>query len=56
MAKDAAAGCAYLHQSTYYDEKEGVYHDCIIHRDLKPDNMLVTTTYGIKLTDFGEAR
>ena len=50
MAKDAASGCHYLHQSTYYDENSGIWHECIIHRDLKPENMLVTTTYGGKTT------
>ena len=56
MAKDAAAGCSYLHSSSYYNAKEQEWLECIVHRDLKPDNMLVTTTYGVKLTDFGEAR
>ncbi len=56
MAKDAASGVNYLHQSTYYSEKSQTWHECIIHRDLKPDNLLVTTTYGVKLTDFGESR
>jgi serine/threonine protein kinase len=47
---------AYLHGARYFDEATQTYQTCIIHRDLKPQNMLVTATLGIKITDFGEAR
>jgi serine/threonine protein kinase len=33
-----------------------LYENSIIHRDLKPQNILVTETYNIKITDFGFAR
>lgn len=33
-----------------------LYNNSIIHRDLKPQNILVTETYNIKITDFGFAR
>ena len=33
-----------------------LYQNSIIHRDLKPQNILVTETYNIKITDFGFAR
>ncbi|KAG5190475.1 kinase-like domain-containing protein, partial [Tribonema minus] len=56
MLEDIARGMAYLHSARYYDEATQTYQTCIIHRDLKPQNMLVTATLGIKITDFGEAR
>ena len=28
----------------------------MIHRDLKPDNLLVTPTFALKITDFGLSR
>ena len=44
MALDVARGMAYLHKSE------------IMHRDLKSMNLLVTPTFGIKISDFGESR
>ena len=44
MALDTARGMAYLHKSD------------IMHRDLKSMNLLVTPTFGIKISDFGESR
>ena len=56
MLLPVARGMAYLHGARYFDEATQTYQTCIIHRDLKPQNMLVTATLGIKITDFGEAR
>jgi serine/threonine protein kinase len=70
MALEAALGVQYLHHHRYWsdggtrhngatneieEEKEG-WKESVIHRDLKPDNMLLTSDWTLKLTDFGEAR
>eukprot|EP01104_Vermistella_antarctica_P007109 TRINITY_DN1784_c0_g1_i1.p1 TRINITY_DN1784_c0_g1~~TRINITY_DN1784_c0_g1_i1.p1 ORF type:complete len:1436 (-),score=219.60 TRINITY_DN1784_c0_g1_i1:255-4562(-) len=47
MALDCAKGMAYLHKQTPYP---------IIHRDLKSQNLLVTSSFGVKVADFGLAR
>ena len=46
----------YLHESKYIDDQSGEETKSILHRDLKPDNMLLTRTFGVKLTDFGLSR
>ncbi|CAM9245279.1 unnamed protein product, partial [Phaeothamnion confervicola] len=56
MLTDIVRGMGYLHSARYYDQSTRSYQSCIMHRDLKPQNMLVTATLGIKITDFGEAR
>jgi len=56
MVCDVARGMTYLHHARYFNERTNKYETCIIHRDLKPQNLLVTRSYGIKITDFGEAR
>jgi len=53
---DLGRGMNYLHGMTYYDTEAKEQVRGIIHRDLKPDNCLVTETWGIKISDFGEAR
>lgn len=56
MICDVARGMTYLHHARYFNEWTNKYEDCIIHRDLKPQNLLVTPSYNVKITDFGEAR
>lgn len=69
MMNDAATGMEYLHSRSYLrdaipsnrttdalSQSRGEIVTCIIHRDLKPANMLLTNTFSLKLTDFGEAR
>jgi len=56
MATDAARGMSYLHTKRYYDDINKTWIDCVIHRDLKPANMMLTQTFSLKITDFGEAR
>jgi tRNA A-37 threonylcarbamoyl transferase component Bud32 len=46
MAVDTACGVAYLHSTS----------PPVIHRDLKSLNILVTSTFGCKITDFGMSR
>jgi serine/threonine protein kinase len=53
---DIAMGMQYLHSVKWYDGRMGAAAEGIIHRDLKPDNCLVTSTFGIKIADFGESR
>ena len=55
-SKDITAGTCYLHGITFFDVSKQVQVQNVIHRDIKPDNCLVTDTYGIKVSDFGEAR
>jgi len=56
MATDVARGMAYLHSKRWFDEAAGRFRECVVHRDLKPDNLLVTPTFSIKITDFGLSR
>jgi len=53
---DVSRGMTYLHGISYQDVESGSKVNGILHRDLKPDNCLVTETYGIKISDFGESR
>lgn len=46
MAIDAARGMTYLHSQ----------NPPVIHRDLKADNLLVTTDWRVKVSDFGLSR
>lgn len=46
MAIESARGMAYLHAQ----------ENPIVHRDLKSVNILVTSTYGCKVADFGMSR
>lgn len=46
IATDAAQGLCYLHHS----------EPPILHRDFKSTNLLVSATYGCKISDFGESR
>ncbi|EWM27566.1 protein kinase [Nannochloropsis gaditana] len=56
MALGIAKGMAFLHQTRYYDMWTSSYQRCVVHRDLKPQNILVTDSYHVQITDFGEAR
>ena len=56
MATDAARGMVYLHAKRWFDEAAGRFQECVVHRDLKPDNLLVTPTFSLKVTDFGLSR
>lgn len=42
--RDVLKGLEYLH------------YNCIVHGDLKPDNLLLTPTGRVKISDFGSAR
>ena len=53
---DIGRAMAYLHNVHYVDAKSHKKVEGIVHRDLKPDNCLVSSTYSIKVADFGEAR
>ena len=52
---DIAKAVKYLHATCYVDA-DGRKVVGIMHRDLKPDNCLVSSNWGIKVCDFGEAR
>ena len=54
--KDMALGINYLHSVSFYNVRTKSQVHNIIHRDIKPANSLVTDTFGIKVSDFGEAR
>lgn len=56
IAIQTAHGMEYLHTVQYFNEEKQAMVNCIIHRDLKPSNMLLTPTFLLKLTDFGESR
>jgi len=52
---DIAKAVQYLHCTSYVDG-DGKKVVGIMHRDLKPDNCLVSSNWGVKVCDFGEAR
>ncbi|MCO5577309.1 hypothetical protein L7F22_031136 [Adiantum nelumboides] len=47
IALETARGIAYLHDSC---------HKCIIHCDIKPENILLDTSFNVKVADFGLAK
>jgi len=56
LACDMARGMNYLHNRSYYDERDEEMKHCILHRDLKPDNALISDFIAAKLADFGTSR
>ena len=54
--KDTASGICYLHSVSFFDVNNQVMVKNVIHRDIKPDNCLITDAFGVKVSDFGEAR
>ena len=56
IANDIAQGMSYLHGTTYFDDQTGELQECVLHRDLKPGNVLLTSTFTAKVSDFGQSR
>ncbi len=49
-------GMNYLHNSVFFDAATNSHREGIVHRNLKPQNVLLTKTSSVKISEFGESR